>query len=251
MTRIQQGARRKYGFFAVLVVCIALVLWADEYVVFYPTDPYWIRIAPVRTALAFHGMLGIAAFLVATAQFSSRLRARQGVHKWLGRFYLGAVTASAPFAAWIGIHLGPRAVSVGQVFQASFWLLTAWAGWLCLRRRDLARHRLWMMRTYGFCLVFVASRVPDAIPDFHWNEQVLADYLWALTSAALIGPDLVLLAANHKPVYGRASARPQSAEHLSGARLGSALPEPPCDIEGADGAFRNCADEIQPALIDA
>jgi hypothetical protein len=36
------------------------------------------------------------------------------------------------------------------------------------------------------------SRVPDAVPGFHWSDQLLADVLWGLVIAALVGPDLIL-----------------------------------------------------------
>jgi hypothetical protein len=49
-----------------------------------------------------------------------------------------------------------------------------------------------MMRSYGFCLVFVMSRVPDAIPGFRWSDAFLAHTLWWLIAFALVGPDLIL-----------------------------------------------------------
>jgi hypothetical protein len=47
------------------------------------------------------------------------------------------------------------------------------------------------MRSYGFCLVFVMSRVPDAV-HFHWTDMVLAHTLWWMIAFALVGPDLIL-----------------------------------------------------------
>jgi hypothetical protein len=60
-------------------------------------------------------------------------------------------------------------------------------------RRNSPAHKLWMMRSYGFCLVFLLSRVPDAWPGFHWNDQALSDTLWGLVVAALVVPDLILI----------------------------------------------------------
>ena len=44
-------------------------------------------------------------------------------------------------------------------------------------RREFVIHKVWMMRSYGFCLVFVMSRVPDALPGFHWTDAFLAHTL--------------------------------------------------------------------------
>jgi len=51
-----------------------------------------------------------------------------------------------------------------------------------------------MMRSYGFCLVFILSRVMDGVSGFHWTHQLLADVLRGLTVAALIVPDIILTA---------------------------------------------------------
>ena len=52
-------------------------------------------------------------------------------------------------------------------------------------------HRAWMMKSYCFALVFVVSRVPDVIP-VNWSETGFVAWQWYLTTAALVGPDIVL-----------------------------------------------------------
>jgi hypothetical protein len=195
-TRAFDSSRQaKWAFFALIAACSLLVIWVDERFLIDAADPEWKHIASFRLPLFFHGLFGVSALALGTAQFSARLRARPGVHRWMGRGYLAAVTASAPFAGWIGVHFEAKEMLVEQFFQASLWALTAWIGWYFMRRRDLARHRLWMMRSYGFCLVFIMSRVPDGWPGFHWTGQLLADSLWSMIVAALVVPDLILAAA--------------------------------------------------------
>jgi len=67
-------------------------------------------------------------------------------------------------------------------------------------------HKLWMMRSYGFCCIFVLSRVPDG---FHiqLSDQALADVLWSLVIAALMVPDLVLTARELARIASRRRAR--------------------------------------------
>jgi hypothetical protein len=111
-----------------------------------------------------------------------------------GRVYIGAVTVAALFAGYIGPRFEPRSIQIEQYFQAGLWLLTTAAALTFILRRNIQAHKIWMMRSYGFCLVFVLSRVPDAVPGFHWTDQMLADVLWGLIILALVGPDLILAA---------------------------------------------------------
>ena len=50
-----------------------------------------------------------------------------------------------------------------------------------------------MMRSYGFTLIFVLSRVPDAFIA-HYSDQFLSDMLWSLVVVALIAPEVILTA---------------------------------------------------------
>jgi len=182
----------KYVFFAAIAVCTLLVIWVDERFLIRPRDPEWAHIAPFSHLLLVHGLFGATALLTGTAQFSTRLRRMPGVHRWTGRVYLGAVTVGGLFGGFIDRHFEGPGMLVQQTFQAGAWATCAWVGWWFMRRRNLRQHRLWMMRSYGFCLVFVFSRVPDGIPGFHFTPQLLVDTLWVLCIGALLLPELAL-----------------------------------------------------------
>ncbi|MBU6269123.1 MAG: DUF2306 domain-containing protein [Sphingomonadales bacterium] len=183
---------RKYTAFVLVALAMLWVLWADERFFFIPADPEWAKIARTGGLLLVHGAFGATALLAGTAQFSTRLRQKPGVHRWTGRVYLGAVTLGATFGLLSGRIIEPTSIFVQQHFQAGLWALTAWIGWWHMRRRNLAQHRLWMMRSYCFCLIFVASRIPDGFAGFHWNDQLLADVLWSLVVVALLLPEWLL-----------------------------------------------------------
>ena len=55
----------------------------------------------------------------------------------------------------------------------------------------MALHKAWMMRSYGFTLIFVLSRVPDAFIA-HYSDQFLGDMLWSLVVVALIAPEVIM-----------------------------------------------------------
>lgn len=76
--------------------------------------------------------------------------------------------------------------------QGGLWLLCAVFAWRAARMRQMAIHRDWMIRSYGFALVFIVSRIPDLIWD-HYSDQFVSDFLWLLVVAALLAPDVVML----------------------------------------------------------
>jgi len=185
--------RVKWSFFALMGLCVLLVLWTDERFWLNPTDPHWKRIEPVRYLLMLHGLAGLTALGAGAVQMSSRIRRlRPAFHRMLGKVYIGAVTISAPVAVYMGTStLEPRTIRVEQVFQGGFWLLSAWVAFACIRSGQMALHKAWMMRSYAFTLIFISSRVPDAFIS-SYSDQGLSDLLWGLVAIGLIAPEIIL-----------------------------------------------------------
>jgi hypothetical protein len=183
----------KWAFFALMALCTLTVIGVDERFLVISADPEWQHIEAFKWLLLVHGICGATALACGPFQFSDTMRRTHPAwHRWNGRVYIGAVTVASLFAGYIGPHFEPQSIRIEQYFQAGGWFLcTAVALWFVLRR-NFVSHKLWMMRSYGFCLVFLMSRVPDAVPGFHWSDQLLADVLWGLVIAALVGPDLIL-----------------------------------------------------------
>ena len=176
-------------------LCVLLVLWVDERFWFNPADPHLHRIAAYKTLLLLHGLGGATALLTGATQFSSRIRrTRTALHRTLGKVYIGAVCFSAPIALYIGTGpLEPVTIHVEQIFQAGLWCACALVAWACIRSGQIAIHKAWMMRSYGFTLIFVLSRVPDAFIS-SYSDQFLSDMLWGLVIVALIAPETILTA---------------------------------------------------------
>ena len=185
--------RLKWAFFGIMALAVLLVIWTDERFWLNPADPHWTRIASVKYLLMIHGLGGVTALLTGATQFSSRIRrTRISLHRIMGRIYLGAVTISAPIAIYIGTGpLEPGSIRIEQYFQGGLWLACALIGWACIRSGQMAIHKAWMMRSYGFTLIFVLSRVPDAFIK-SYSDQLLSDMLWGLVILALIAPELIL-----------------------------------------------------------
>ena len=185
--------RVKWSFFALMGLCVLLVLWTDERFWLNPADPHWKRIEPVRYLLMLHGLAGLTALGAGAIQMSGRIRRlRPAFHRMLGKVYIGAVTISAPVAVYMGTStLEPRTIRVEQVFQGGFWLLSAWVAFACIRSGQMALHKAWMMRSYAFTLIFISSRVPDAFIS-SYSDQGLSDLLWGLVAIGLIAPEFIL-----------------------------------------------------------
>jgi uncharacterized membrane protein len=183
----------KWTFFGVMGLCVLLVLWADERFWLNPADPHWKHIAPVKYLLMIHGLAGVTALTAGAFQMSSRIRRlHTAFHRTLGKVYIGAVCISAPVATYMGTSsLEPVSIRVEQVFQGGFWLLSALVAWACIRSRQMALHKAWMMRSYAFTLIFITSRVPDAFIK-SYSDQFLSDMLWGLVAIGLIAPEIIL-----------------------------------------------------------
>ena len=185
--------RLKWSFFALMGLAVLLVLWTDERFWINPADPHWKHIAPVKWLLPIHGLAGLTALIAGASQMSSRIRTtRTALHRALGKVYISAVCISAPIAVYIGTGpLEPVTIHVEQYFQGGLWLASALIAWACIRSGQMALHKAWMMRSYGFTLIFVLSRVPDAFIA-HYSDQFLGDMLWSLVVVALIAPEVIM-----------------------------------------------------------
>lgn len=186
----------KWAFFALMGLSSVTVVWFDERFWINPADPHWKHVAPVKWLLALHGLAGLTALLVGAVQMlSTRIRRdRPAVHRTLGKVYIAAVCISAPVAIYMGTStLEPVSIRFEQIFQGGLWLLSALVAWACIRSGQMALHKSWMMRSYGFTLVFVLSRVPDAFIS-HYSDQFLSDMLWSLVVVAIIAPEAILTA---------------------------------------------------------
>ena len=212
----------KHLFFAAIGISILLVFWADEGFLIHPGDPHWKHIATVKWLLLIHGLGGATALSTGALQMSSRIRRdRPQLHRTFGKIYLIAVSISAPVAIYMGTSaLEPVTIRFEQWFQGGGWLLSALIGWACIRNGQVAMHKAWMMRSYGFTLIFVLSRVPDAFIA-GYNDQFLGDMLWALVVVAAIAPELIQTA---QTLWRVRAAKARQAHALKSREEGKLAP---------------------------
>jgi Predicted membrane protein (DUF2306) len=105
------------------------------------------------------------ALLVSPLQLMSSIRRRlPAFHRWTGRLYV-VCCAIGGFAGVI-LALGSAA---GRVATAGFgllavaWMTTTLTGWRAGRRKQFARHRAWMIRSFALTFAAVTLRIYLAV----------------------------------------------------------------------------------------
>jgi len=177
---------------SLVAVTVATLLTHEAYVL-KPHDPEWAHLAPIRWWLLPHVTAGAIALIIGPFQFSSTLRARYlQLHRWLGRTYACAALLSSCLSVYIVATFEAPYNRWSMGTMGALWFASTLFAWLAIRNRDIAQHRLWMARSYGLTLTFVATRfVPDIVLPGLDYIGTTALY-WGFIVGALIIPDLLL-----------------------------------------------------------
>jgi uncharacterized membrane protein len=109
-----------------------------------------------------HLIPGALLMLLVPLQFSSRLRTRYpAVHRWSGRVLLSFVAVAGASGIYLGLakpYGGALESSATTLFGALF-LLAATRGFIAIRRRDVRRHREWMIRMFTLAAAISVIRI--------------------------------------------------------------------------------------------
>lgn len=115
-----------------------------------------------RVGLYVHVFASAVALALGPFQFSSALRsARPGLHRWLGRLYLGVgVLAGGLAGLYMALHAyGGVPGRLGFACLALAWLFTGLRAYLAVRAGKLAAHRCWMVRNFALTFAAVTLRL--------------------------------------------------------------------------------------------
>lgn len=119
------------------------------------------RSTAIQTAFYLHVGFGGLALLLSPFQFLSRVRVRLPyVHRVVGRVTLGSILV----AGLAGLVLAPRSLAgaagtIGFGLLALLWVTFATTAFRAIRRRDVDRHRHWMVRTFALTYAAVTLRL--------------------------------------------------------------------------------------------
>ena len=182
----------KWLFFVFFAVCVIAVVSTDERFLVVSSDPEWAHIRTFRWLLLPHGLAGAVALLSGPLQFSDRLRAaRPALHRATGWVFIVAASITAIMGSYIGTHFDLPTIHVEEYFHGGLILVALAFAFLSIRNRNIAAHKLWMMRSYAVLIIFVWARIPDVL-GIRMNGQVLADVLWSGDVLGMIAPDVIL-----------------------------------------------------------
>jgi len=157
---------RSIGWYGLAFLSLAIAAYA---VVAYGFLPFGAAIHPdmrpafeaQRAGVYVHVFASAFALALGPFQFSARLRARRiGLHRWMGRLYLGIgvlVGGGAGLYVATGAFGGPVA-RAGFATLALVWLYTGLRAYLAIRARDADTHRRWMVRNYALACAAITLR---------------------------------------------------------------------------------------------
>jgi hypothetical protein len=185
------GHQRHTGLALLLAVTAGTALWfvVEKALLYGSFDPAaYDTLWPRRFGLVAHLAGGTVAILTGVAQLWLGLSGRTaGLHKRLGRIYVGGVTVGAAGGLYLALTApGGFAYAAGLTALAVAWLITTGMAVLAIHRRALRQHREWMIRSYIVTFAFVTFRLVGNVL-YAWNfapqEQVdafLAFASWAV-----------------------------------------------------------------------
>ena len=190
---VRSRSQSKLVLFLIFGLLTVFVTYMKNARVFDPASEVAQHFAPVRWYLLPHAFFGVLAMMLGVFQFSDRLRARYlKTHRTLGYVYVVSVFIAAPLAVPMTVRLGPSLVAASSV-QSFGWMLTTAIALYCVRHRNVAQHRRWMIRSYPFAMVFTVTRMIIPIPAVHrLGVAGIETVVWTVIALAAILPNILL-----------------------------------------------------------
>jgi uncharacterized membrane protein len=129
-------------------------------------NPFW------RTAFYIHITGGMLAIITGPWQFLRIIRRRyRRVHRTLGKIYLGSILFLAgPSGQFMAFYAeGGIFSTFGFLIMSFLWLWTTWMAYTTIRKRDIAAHRDWMIRSFALTLAAVTLRTWVPLASYYLN----------------------------------------------------------------------------------
>lgn len=107
-----------------------------------------------------HALFGAIALLTGAAQFSRAVLQRRGLHRTIGTVYVvacGIVGAAGTYMAWYSF--GGWVTHIGFALLGLSLLTTTTIAFREIKRRDIAAHRRWIIRSYSLIFAAVTLRL--------------------------------------------------------------------------------------------
>ncbi|MBE1442714.1 DUF2306 domain-containing protein [Paenibacillus sp. OAS669] len=145
------------------------------------------------TVLDVHILFASAALLAGALNFSNRLlRHYRKVHRWTGYMYLFSVLAVLLTSGYMAPYsTGGKTVSVMFNLWNIAWFAVTLMAFVSIKRKRIAEHRNWMIRSYAFCFTNLSIHLCLIV----FSDWLGWDYEKAYTCSVLASILLLLAAA--------------------------------------------------------
>jgi uncharacterized membrane protein len=145
-----------------------------------------------------HILPGLLFLLIGITQFMPAVRrAAPRVHRWMGRVGLVCGLVSAAMLYWLAFSLpalGGWVTIVGTYVFATLMILALVAAWLAIRRREVPRHRAFMIRAYAIGSAVATIRLLGILGEVILGIDFLANFglwLWVGMSLHVVVAELI------------------------------------------------------------
>lgn len=154
------------------------------------------NMAANRIFFVGHALVASVALLIGPWQFVESIRRRyRHIHRGLGRIYLACclVAGLSAYPIAFDTYAGPVAVW-GFSGLATGWLVTGAFAYAAIRRRDIARHREWMIRSYALTLAAITLRAYLPVPELFGigHTEGYALITWACWLPNLLAAEILI-----------------------------------------------------------
>jgi uncharacterized membrane protein len=167
-----EGARRSRAVRCAVPLGAALVgLYSMRYAL--PTSPGTLgelqNISLHPRELSIHAVAASIALMIGPWQMWASLRAtRPRLHRWLGRIYVADVLVAWLVSLGLLPHTAAGFGSASAFFAAGvLWVGFTILGVVAIRRREIAAHHRWMLRSYAMAWTAVTVRF------YYWPAMAL------------------------------------------------------------------------------
>jgi uncharacterized membrane protein YozB (DUF420 family) len=107
-----------------------------------------------------HIILGVIALLIGAWQLTKKSRRRPKLHKRLGRVYGAAILLNVLVVPYIALYAtGGMNSTIAFLVLDVLWFGTTALGIRAILKKDVSRHRTWMLRSFAITFVFVTFRI--------------------------------------------------------------------------------------------
>jgi uncharacterized membrane protein len=154
-------------------------------------------LSPVLSWL--HILPGLMFLLIGLVQFMPALRrAAPMAHRWLGRVFIVCGLISGVSLYWLVISLpamGGMLTITGSWLFATGMIASLIIAWVAIRRRNIARHRAFMIRAYALGTAVATVRLLGAIGQAAAGmefQEYFGVWLWLGMLLHFVGAELIL-----------------------------------------------------------